>query len=76
LAPTKDKSPVSKHELAVTKYHLDQLRYGPQPEPYSGQIVGLAREAAELRARVIDNPPARELGRELSRRIVSSRGVS
>src|SRR5947209_10589647 len=40
-----------KHELAVTKHHLQQLQYGPAPEPFSGQIAALAREVAELNAR-------------------------
>ena len=40
-----------KHELAVTKHHFDQLRYGPPPEPFSGQIATLAREVADLQAR-------------------------
>ena len=38
-------------ELAVTKHHFDQLRYGPPPEPFSGQIATLAREVADLQAR-------------------------
>src|SRR5262249_51022131 len=40
-----------KHELAVTKYHYDQLRYGPPPEPFSAQIATLAREVADLNLR-------------------------
>jgi hypothetical protein len=38
-----------KHELSVTKHHLDQLRYGPPPEPFSSQIAALAREVQQLR---------------------------
>jgi len=65
-----------KHELAVTKHHLDQLRFGPPPEPFSGQIMSLTLEAANLRAEAaalgaksVDNTSGWELARELRRRV-------
>ena len=65
-----------KHELAVTKHQFDQLRFGPPPEPFSGQIVSLTLEAANLRAEAaalgaksVDNTSGWELARELRRRI-------
>jgi cell division protein FtsB len=39
-----------KHELAVTKHHFDQLRYGPPPEPWGTEIASLQQEMAELEA--------------------------
>src|SRR5262245_26318487 len=58
-----------KHELAVTKHQFDQLRFGPPAEPFSGQIMTLTLEAANLRAKSVDNTSGWELARELRRRI-------
>jgi len=75
-----------KHELAVTKHHFDQLRYGPPPEPFSSQIATLSQEVADLRRqledvneRTVERTKAKELARELKqralRRLASSLGV-
>jgi chromosome segregation ATPase len=50
IAAYKGQIDALKHELSVTKHHFDQLRYGPPPEPFSGQIAALARELADLQA--------------------------
>jgi len=71
-----------KHELAVTKHHFDQLRYGPPPEPFSSQIATLSQEVADLRTRndelskafedvnerSVERTKAKELARELKQR--------
>src|SRR5262245_18405185 len=53
-----------KHELAVTKHHLDQLLYATPL-----WTLDQDREAAGIGARTVDNTPARDLARELTRRI-------
>jgi len=58
-----------KHELDVTKHHFDQLRFGPAPEPFSAQIATLAREVVELREKSVANTTAKDLAREVVRRM-------
>jgi hypothetical protein len=65
-----------KDELARTKYHLDQLRFGPAPRPSMSQAQAspdqveiLTRQMAELHARAFDKASGRDLARELTRRI-------
>jgi hypothetical protein len=42
-------------ELAVTKHHFDQLRFGPPPESFRTQFDALAREVTELRTKSVEN---------------------
>jgi hypothetical protein len=69
IAAYKGQIDALKHELAVTKHHFDQLRYGPPPEPFSAQIAALAEEVAELRAVAVNNTKSRDLALEVCRRV-------
>jgi hypothetical protein len=42
-------------ELAVTKHHFDQLRFGPPPESFRTQFDALAHEVTELRTKSVEN---------------------
>jgi SAM-dependent methyltransferase len=69
IAAYKGEIEALKHELAVTKHHFDQLRFGPPPEPFRTQVEALTRQVTELHARTVDHAGGRDLARELTRRI-------
>jgi hypothetical protein len=62
-----------KHELAVTKYFLDQVTCGaPPPNPWMDRIAELDREISQVRAQMpslLDRATGRELAAELLRRM-------